>query len=102
MHDWQFLARADVVAMHRDIDDAGIDIRIFDLANESRDSDCDLNTARRNPCEHYAFEVRISLDDLVRNPAQCLTNCFRVHDRDAGGWILFWFHGFLGDLAGSP
>jgi hypothetical protein len=46
--------------------------------------------------------MRVSLDDLVRDPPQRATNCFRVHDWDASGWILFWFHGFLGDLAGSP
>jgi hypothetical protein len=69
VHDGQFLARAYVVTMHRYIDDAGLDISFLDLANESRNSACDLHAARRNPCEHYAFEVRVSLDDLVRNPA---------------------------------
>jgi hypothetical protein len=71
--------------MHRDIDDAGVDISFLDLANETRDSARDLHAARRNPSEHYVFEVRVSLDDLVRNPAQRATNCFRVHDRDADG-----------------
>ena len=71
--------------MHRYIDDAGIDISFLDLANESRDSARDLHAARRNPREHDVFELRVSLDDLVRNPAERPTNCFRVHDRDAGG-----------------
>jgi hypothetical protein len=112
VHDWQFLARAHVIAMHRYIDDTAIDISFLDLTNESREPVRDLHAARRNPRQHYAFEVRVSFDDLVRNPAECLTDCFRVHDRDdglsadvsaqVGGWVLFWFHGFLGDLAGSP
>ena len=37
--------------------------------NKSRDSARELDAARWDPCEHYAFAVRISLDDLVRNPA---------------------------------
>jgi hypothetical protein len=69
VHDWQFLPRAYVVTMHRDIDDAGFDISFINLANESRDSARDLHAARRNAREQYAFEVRVSLDDLVRNPA---------------------------------
>jgi hypothetical protein len=55
--------------MHRDIDDAGVDISFLDLANESRDSTRELHAARWNPGKHYAFAVRVSLDDLVRNPA---------------------------------
>jgi hypothetical protein len=55
--------------MHRDIDDAGVDISVLDLANESRDSARELYTARWNPCKHYDFELRVSLDDFVRNPA---------------------------------
>jgi hypothetical protein len=55
--------------MHRYIDDAGVDISFLDLANESRDSTRELHAPRWNPREHYDFEVRVSLDDLVRNPA---------------------------------
>jgi hypothetical protein len=55
--------------MHRYIDDAAIDISFPILANESRKSTRDLHAPRRNPCDYYAFEVRVSLDDLVRNPA---------------------------------
>jgi hypothetical protein len=54
--------------MHCYIDDAAIDISFLDLANESSESARDLHAARRNPREHYAFELRVSLDDLVRNP----------------------------------
>ena len=35
VHEWQFRARAHVVAMHRYIDDASVDISFLDLANES-------------------------------------------------------------------
>jgi hypothetical protein len=55
--------------MHRDIDDAGVDISFLDLANESCDSSRDLHAPRRNPREHYALKVRVPLDDLMRNPA---------------------------------
>src|SRR5437867_6823819 len=66
MYDGQFLARAHIVTMHCYINDAGIDIGLPDLANENRDSTRDLYAARRDPGEHYAFKVRVSLDDLVR------------------------------------
>jgi hypothetical protein len=70
--------------MHRYIHDPRVDISVANLVNKSRDSARDLYTAGRNPGEHNAFEVRISFDDLMRNPAQRATNRFRVHDRDAG------------------
>jgi hypothetical protein len=71
--------------MHRYIDDTGVNISFLDLANESRESARDLHAARRNPREHYVLEMRISLDDLVRDPSQRTTNCFPLHDRGAGG-----------------
>jgi hypothetical protein len=69
VHHGQFLARAHVVSVHRYIDDAGIDVSVPNLANKSRNSTCDFYAPRRNSREHQTFEVRISLDDLVRNPA---------------------------------
>src|SRR5262245_28789508 len=84
-HYRQFLACAHVVAMHSYINDAGLNVSFFDLPNESRDSARDLHAARWNPRDHHASEARISLDDLMRNPAQRAMNCFRVHDWDAGG-----------------
>ena len=34
------------------------------------DSARDLDAARRNPRQHDGLEVRIALDDFVRDPAQ--------------------------------
>ena len=69
MYHRQFPARAHIVAMHCDIDHPGVDISFVGLANETRDSARNLHTAGRNPREYHSFEVRVSLDDLVRNPA---------------------------------
>jgi len=55
--------------MHCHVDDAGLDANVLDFPNESRDSARDLYAPLRNRREHNAFEVRVSLDDLVRNPA---------------------------------
>jgi hypothetical protein len=55
--------------MHRYVDDACVDISFVGLANETCDSARNLHAAGRNPRQHYAFELRVSLDDLVRNPA---------------------------------
>jgi hypothetical protein len=55
--------------MHRYIDDAGVDISFPDLTNESRDAACDFYATRGDSRQHYLFEIRITFDDLVRNPA---------------------------------
>src|SRR6266567_1357709 len=75
--------------MHRHIDDTSFDIDLFDLLNERRDSLRDLHATRRNSREHNFLKLRVALDNFVRNPSKRATNCFRVHDWDGGGWILF-------------
>jgi hypothetical protein len=45
VHDGQFLPRPHVITVHRDIDDAGVDISCLHLANESRDSARELHAA---------------------------------------------------------
>src|SRR5204863_3109598 len=75
--------------MHRHINHAGLNIDVFDLANKSGDSLRDLHATRRNSREHNFLKLRVALDNFVRNPSKRATNCFRVHDWDGGGWILF-------------
>jgi hypothetical protein len=74
--------------MHRHIDDASLNIDLFDLINERRDSSRDLHATRRNSREHNFLKLRVSFDNFVRNPPKRATHCFRVHDRDGGGRIL--------------
>jgi len=69
--------------MHRHVDHAGLDFDFLDLLNKSSDAPCNLYTPRGNSREYDFFELRITLDDFVRNAPQRTTNCLPVQDGDS-------------------
>src|SRR5439155_4757538 len=83
-HNWQFRARSDIVAVHRHVDHARLEVDLFDLVDKTGDALRNLHAARGNSCEHDFFKLRVPLDDFVRNPPKRPTNCLRVHDSDGG------------------
>jgi len=81
--------------MHCDVDHAGLNVDLPNLANEAGDASRQLDTSRGNSGEHNFLKLRISLNDFVRNPSKRATNCLRVHDWDRGWWVLFYLvHAF--------
>src|SRR5947208_9634516 len=64
-HDWQFRARSDVVAVHRYVDDAGLDIDVFDPVDKSGDALRNLYSASANSSKYEYAERGVALDDFV-------------------------------------
>src|ERR1041385_1737156 len=83
-NNWQLSAGADVVAMHRNIDNPRLDLDLFTRTDELGDAACDFHSARRNSRKHDRAKIRIALDDFVRNAAKSALNGSRVHDWDGG------------------
>jgi len=73
-----------VVAMHCDVDHARIDLNLLDLSNKTSDAAGNFIATRWNSGQNNRAQIRIALDDFVRDPPQRTTNRLRVHDRDGG------------------
>ena len=83
-YDRKLCARSDVVAVHGDVDHARIDLDLLDLSNKASDSAGNFIATRWNSGQNNRAQIRIALDDLVRDPPQRTANRFRVHDREGG------------------
>src|SRR5207248_5267044 len=76
--------------MHRYVDNAGLNVDLLDLMNETGNALGDFHAARRNSRQYDVCQLRVPLNDFVRNSSKRSTNCLRVHDRDGGtGCLLF-------------
>src|ERR1035438_1400045 len=75
-HDRQFGAFANIVAIHRDIDHAHVDVDVdrADFTNELRDASRDFDAAGLDSSEGNRFQIWIALDDFVRDPPQRAAN----------------------------
>src|SRR6202011_6154092 len=82
--DRKLRARSDVVAMHCDVDHARIDLNLLDLSNKTSYAAGNFIATRWNSGQNNRAQIRIALDDFVRDPPQRTTNRLRVHDRDGG------------------
>ena len=73
---------ADVVAMHRDIDDAEVRADLLEGLDVRGDAAGDLDAARGDADDADAGEIGIALDDLVRDAPQGAVDGLRVQDED--------------------
>jgi hypothetical protein len=65
--------------VHRDIHDTKSGPHTFNRFDVLNNSTRDFNAARRNTCNDKPGRIVVSLDDLVRDPADSLADRFRIH-----------------------
>src|SRR4029077_12379868 len=93
-----YSSRGDVIAVHGNIDHAKLRPDSFGRFDMFDDSTGDLDAAGRNAGHDKARQVRVVLDDLVRDPENGLADGPRVHHELR---FLRSIH-LLRDLSGPP
>ena len=91
--------------MHGDIDDAGLDCDLAELLDEAASRRAISTAAGGDADQRNAGEVRIALDDFVRDASERTFDRRGIEDESGrdrrGEGLVAGFMSFLGDLAGS-